>query len=125
MPFIELVIEEATNKIVAWQEYETDRKDKHDWGLDAGEIFERVSGALPTQDGITEIHRYIWNPISKEIEFDPLSKSGEALLTEQLASAQQKWDQQKVIIDHETNLSVEFKEVIYSLLGDRPIKEDE
>ncbi len=119
MSFVELIIEKITNKIIAWQEFDIDRKDAHDWTLQEDRFFERITGELPQIDELSEIHRYLWDPIKKTLSFISGSKTLEEEQNDKLSFNQADWEQKVVTINQAKSVD-DLKTLLLELLGDRP-----
>ncbi|MCK5161326.1 MAG: hypothetical protein KAQ99_07105 [Candidatus Aureabacteria bacterium] len=122
MAFVELIINESQNTIIAAQELSIDREENHDWGLETGEIFVRIEGKLPLISGIFDPWRYLWNPTTRQLDFIPESKSGLELHTDSITQKQDDYDVNIGKINSATTID-EIKPVLKALLGVRPIME--
>ena len=121
MVFIELIINRTTNKLEAFQEFPIDRGKEHDWGLGLDQIFERIEQPSSLTE---EIQRYVWDPILKQLEFDPAIKTKEEQKAEDILIEQQTWDAQQTQITNATSVE-EIKSLLVDLLGSRPTEEAE
>lgn len=116
MSFVELIIETATNRINAAQEFTFDRGDEHDWGLMPGQKLIRFEGVLPKSptkpDKYDNINKYLWNPEKQVIELNPAWVSP-------LEQAQAEWDANQAAILGALTWE-NLKQEVVKLLGARP-----
>lgn len=111
MTFIELIIVKASNRIQAWQVYDHDRGDNHDWGLLSGQIFERIEGDFPKLEGNSEIHRFSWEPITRTIKPILDSKSNKNLQVEALIQEEKDQTEYLEVLELNKTLKARLKDI--------------